>query len=103
MKLSDGTYPIVGVDWWEYMDKLGEKSNWGLVTAKDNAYDGKEDVAAPSTDSWGYATGYEMADFGDFLTGAKDANLAIDKHLLEEMGSQRVSQVTEATETESNR
>ena len=103
LKLSDGTYPILGVDWWEYMDKLGEKSNWGLVTAKDNAYDGKEDVAAPSTDPGGYAAGREMADFGDFLTGVKDANLAIDKQLLEEMRSQRVSQVTQGTETESKR
>jgi hypothetical protein len=103
LKVSDGTYPVVGMDWWEYMDKLGEKSNWGLVTAKDNAYDGKEDVAASSTDSWGYATGHEMGDFGDFLTGAKDANLAIDRQLLEEMRSQRVSRVTQGTGTESKR
>ena len=67
LKISDGTYPIVGMDWWEYMDKVGEKSNWGLVTPKDNAYDGKEDVATPGVDPSGYATGHEMAISATFL------------------------------------
>ncbi len=101
LKVSDGTYPVVGMDWWEYMDKLGEKSNWGLVTPKDNAYDGKEDVAASSKDSWGIPTGHEAGDFGDFLTGVGHANFAIDRQLLEEM--QRVSQMPSNSGTENKR
>ena len=83
------------------MDKLGETSNWGLVTPKDNAYDGREDVATSGTDPWGYATGHETGNFGDFLTGVEGANLAIDRQLLDEMRIQQVSQATQGTGTES--
>ena len=103
LKASDGAYPVVGIDWWEYMDKLGEKANWGLVTPMDDAYDGKEDVAAPGTDPWGIATGHEIGDFGDFITGVETANLVVDKRLIEEMQIQHVSQLTQDSGTERKR
>lgn len=80
-RTPDGTYPIMGIDWWEYMDKWGEKANWGLVTPRDNAYDGKEDDVAESKDEWGIVVGGEKRDFGDFLGSVRAENLEIDKQL----------------------
>jgi len=39
-----GTNPYVGYGWWQYGDNTSENTNWGLVTIKDNAYDGHEAV-----------------------------------------------------------
>jgi hypothetical protein len=77
----DGTHPILGIDWWEYMDKPSESANWGLVTPNDNAYDGKEDVAARGKDMWGYMTGGENRNYGDFLSAVKNTNAVIDQQL----------------------
>lgn len=78
---ADGSYPMVGVDWWEYMDKVDEGTNWGLVTPHDNAYDGREAVISRGTDSWGYPTGGEQRNYGDFLTPATSANLEVLRDL----------------------
>lgn len=77
----DGIFPIVGLDWWEYMDKPAEGANWGLVTPKDNAYDGKEAQQAPGRDRWGYFTGGEDRNYGDFLSAVANTNLMIDQQL----------------------
>jgi hypothetical protein len=77
----DGSYPMVGVDWWEYMDKVDEGVNWGLVTPRDNAYDGREAVMRPGTDRWGYPTGGEERNYGDFLSSATSANLEVMRKL----------------------
>jgi hypothetical protein len=84
-RAADGSHPLIGLIWWEYMDKWGEKSNWGLVTPRDNAYDGKEAVRATSRDSWGYTTGGEDADYGDFLSGVTAANRAVDIKVRDDM------------------
>lgn len=70
----DGSYPMVGLDWWEYMDKVSEGSNWGLVTPQDNAYDGREAVVRRGADRWGYATGGEARNYGDLLSSVQRAN-----------------------------
>ena len=77
----DGIFPIVGLDWWEYMDKPAEGANWGLVTPKDNAYDGKEAQQARGRDRWGYLTGGEDRNYGDFLSAVENTNLMIDQQL----------------------
>jgi hypothetical protein len=82
----DGTYPVLGFDWWEYMDKPAEQSNWGLVTPNDNAYDGKEATEARGRDPWGYLTGGENRDYGDFLSAVKNTNLLIDQQLTKSAG-----------------
>ena len=76
---TDGTYPIVGINWWEWADKQtgGEHSNFGLVTARDNAYDGKEAIIAAGIDPWGYPTGGEARDYGNFLSSVIQANAQI--------------------------
>lgn len=73
-----GVHPIVGLDWWEYMDKWAEKASWGLVSPHDNAYDGKEAVMARGKDIWNFPTGGEDRNYGDFLSAVMQTNLAID-------------------------
>jgi hypothetical protein len=82
----DGTFPIVGLDWWEYMDKPAEEANWGLVTPNDNAYDGKEVEQARGKDRWGFLTGGEARNYGDFLSAVRNTNLMIDNQLAKASG-----------------
>jgi len=82
---SDGMHPVVGIELWDYMDKWAEQANSGLVTAHDNAYDGKEDVVAGGRDSWGYPTGGEERDYGDFITGVRAANIAVRDRLKQDL------------------
>jgi hypothetical protein len=77
-----GVKPYVGLRWWAYIDASNEGANWGLVTPLDNAYDGKEAVMAAGTDPWGYKTGGEAANYGDFISVAKAANFVILQFLL---------------------
>ncbi len=69
--------PFVGIQWWEFHDNWAEKANWGLVTLSDNAYDGKEAVVAAGTDPWGYKTGGEEKDYGDFLGSVTQVNKSV--------------------------
>jgi hypothetical protein len=77
--------PFVGLRWWAYMDEGGEGANWGLVTPNDNAYDGKEAIIAAGTDPWGFKTGGEARNYGDFLSYARGANLNIMKSLIAQL------------------
>ncbi len=83
-RTPDGTLPLVGLDWWEYMDKAGEAANWGLVTARDNAYDGREDAVARGKDDKGFSIGGEERNYGDFLSAVVKANGEINRQLAEE-------------------
>ena len=71
---SNGTYHIVGFEWWDMYDMRSEQTNWGLLTNRDNAYDGVEARIATGTDSWGYPTGGERTDHGNFLAAVRRAN-----------------------------
>jgi len=66
------------------MDKVSEGSNWGLVTPLDNAYDGREAVIRRGADRWGYPTGGEERNYGDFLSSATSANLEAMRKLHDE-------------------
>ncbi len=79
---STGSFHIVGYKWWQYFDDRGEAANWGLVTRRDNPYDGVSTVTGAGVDSWGFATGGELGDYGDFLDDVTSANLNIYKSLL---------------------
>ena len=81
-----GVKPVVGHRLWAWVDSWGEKRNWGLVSFLDNAYDGKEAVRAPGKDPWGFPTGGEERDYGDFLSGVRRANEAVIQKLLREIG-----------------
>jgi hypothetical protein len=74
---ANGDQPVIGLAWWEYMDKWGEKANWGLVTPRDNAYDGVEATTNTSVDPWGYPAGGEDRNYGNFLSHVITAHAGI--------------------------
>ena len=76
-----GSSNVVGAKYWAWTDSWGEKTNWGLVTFLDNAYDGVQDGVAPGLDAWGFPTGGEAATYGDFITPASQANLQVRQDL----------------------
>jgi len=80
-RMDDGSSAVIGMLWWEYMDKWGERANWGLVSPRHNAYDGREAVRATGRDPWGIPTGGEDADYGDFLSAVVRANRAVADRL----------------------
>lgn len=72
-----GSQNFVGMKFWAWSDSWGEKANWGLVSVLDNAYDGHEDTVAAGMDPWGYPTGGEPRNSGDFITYATQENQKI--------------------------
>lgn len=81
-KDSSGIHHTVGFKWWQYYDGRGQQANWGLVTLRDNAYDGTSAIIAPGVDAWGYSTGGEQANYGDFISSVTAANQNIYTYLL---------------------
>lgn len=79
---ASGTYHIVGYKWWELYDNRGEDANWGLLSRRDNGYDGTAAVTAAGKDSWGYPTGNEQVNYSDFLDSVTTNNLNVYKTLL---------------------
>ncbi len=80
-----GVRPYVGVRWWAWADSGGEQANWGLTTPTDNAYDGKEAIIAAGTDPWGYPTGGEANNYGDFISAARSTNQTILETLITQL------------------
>jgi hypothetical protein len=68
---------FVGFQWWNPYDQRNENTNWGFLTNKDNPYDGVADKIATGVDQWGYATGGEAHDCGDFLSAMIAANQSV--------------------------
>jgi hypothetical protein len=74
---NGGVNPYLGSFWWQYGDNAVEQTNWGLVTLKDNAYDGHESVTgtvACSAPLAAYSCGGEAGNYGDVITSVKAAN-----------------------------
>ncbi len=86
-KGANGDYYVVGLDWWGLLDNPSEGIQWGLWTLKDNAYNGKEAVMAPGKDPWGFPTGGERTNYGDFLSHARQANFQVMVRLKEELSA----------------
>jgi hypothetical protein len=57
-----GTYPIVGQSWWDLYDDPSQKTNFGLLTLRDDPYNGVASTPNPGVDQWGYPTGCQGAD-----------------------------------------
>jgi len=81
---ANGDFYVMGFDWWDLYDATGggENTNWGLYTPRDNAYDGREAIIVAGTDPWGYPTGGEAANYGDFLSAATRANVATTRAVI---------------------
>ena len=84
-----GTYPIVGQNWWQLYDDPGQKANYGLLTLRDDPYDGVASTPNQGVDKWGYPTGCqgsaalpgpttpcEQGSYGDVLNSIVSANSA---------------------------
>jgi hypothetical protein len=84
-KATNGDHPILGLDFWSLTDSgRGEATNWGLMSDRDNSYDGKAAIVAPGTDKWGFATGGEDLNYGDFLDKVTQTNLNTVKQFIVE-------------------
>ncbi len=70
---ADGTKPVVGIVWWAWVDDPKEKRNWGLVTARDNLYDGKQ-ATKLGADGKSGTWDDEEDDFGDCVSKIREAN-----------------------------
>jgi hypothetical protein len=68
-------YTVIGFRWWAFLDSWAEKADWGLVSLEDNPYDGRSATVNPGVDQWGYATGREEKNYGNFLDAVHAANL----------------------------
>jgi hypothetical protein len=89
-----GDHHVVGFYWWDEYDADSEGLNWGLVSVHDNPYDGKSATMLGidgdhGKDKWGYRTGGERANYGDFISAVTAANKAADATLARVSGSRR--------------
>jgi len=82
---TTGSCQWVGYDWWAYLNSsFYEFTNFGLVSWRDNAYDGTEDVMGAVTCSSptnARACGGEQRNYGNFLGPVTTANKQIDAAL----------------------
>ena len=67
------TYPLVLVSYWSWAEDANEKRNWGVVSLKDNLYDGKEATKLGADGKPG-TWDDEDRDYGDCVTGMKAAH-----------------------------
>ncbi len=76
-RADNGDYFRIGANWWKFSDNGWtywlERYNFGLVTMKDNAYDGRE-ATTQGADGRPGTPDDEAADYGDFLTGVMRTN-----------------------------
>lgn len=81
-RVTGGRKQGVGHVFWEYIDNWGEHTNYGLVSSRDNLYDGAQaTIAGSGNDTWGYPTGGEPANYGDFLGGVLAAHNTVEAAL----------------------
>jgi hypothetical protein len=74
---SDGTYPVVGNNFWAMYDQPGERTGWGILSYNDNPYDGRDyRVTQPDPYTPGRTTLTEDRVYGDAITPIKNAHTA---------------------------
>jgi hypothetical protein len=83
-KSAAGVHPFVGHLWWAWTDSIPEERNWGVVSLMDNAYDGYEAGTSHGIDAWGFATGGEEHNYGDFVGPARAVNFSVSEQLANE-------------------
>lgn len=73
---SDGYGYIVGVDYWQFTDNTSESGAYGLVSLRDNLYNGVESCGKSVVDPWGFTTVPESTSgcYGDFVSSVKAGN-----------------------------
>ncbi|MGH8952108.1 MAG: hypothetical protein ACRDX9_11845 [Acidimicrobiia bacterium] len=74
---ADGTYRILGNNFWGLYDQPGEKIGWGIFSYNDNPYDGRDyRLSQPDPYTPGRTTLTEDRVYGDALTPIKNAHIA---------------------------
>jgi hypothetical protein len=74
---ADGTYPVVGNNFWGMYDQPGEGTGWGIFSYNDNPYDGRDyRVAQPDPYTAGRTTLTEDRVYGDAITPLKSSHVA---------------------------
>lgn len=85
-KSPQGTYYLVGAEWWKYMDNgwtyWVEQVNWGLVSLQDNAYDGKEATKLGADGKVG-TWDDEVTDYGNCISPVSNANKSVYLEILQ--------------------
>ena len=79
---SNGSQPYVGDSWWAWEDNWPERHDWGLVSSRDDGYDGVQALKAAGVDPICHAmlptapcqTGGEMRDYGNAMDQIIQAN-----------------------------
>ena len=74
---ADNSYPVMGIKYWQWADNTSEQLNFGIVTVKDNAYDGVENVTGTPmcvSPIQTYTCGGETSNWGNYLGGVVPAN-----------------------------
>jgi len=84
LKDADSVYFVVDFDIFAWTDKASESANFGLASNLDNAYDGVEDQTTIGYDSWGFKTGGEAGNYGDFITPVSQANFDALRAILQQ-------------------
>ncbi|MDR3747559.1 MAG: hypothetical protein P4M04_05330 [Acidobacteriota bacterium] len=83
VKTTNGDRHIVGVDFWSLTDSgWGEATNWGLISDRDSAYNGKQTVAAPGKDSWGFPICGEDKSYWNYIDQATQTNVNIIRQFI---------------------
>ena len=79
-RAANGDFPRVGANWWKWSDNGWtyrlERNNWGLVTLKDNAYNGQEATTLGADGIQGTLDD-EEENYGDLWTGLREANNSV--------------------------
>jgi len=83
-RAGNGVHPFIGHLWWAWTDSLPEERNWGVVSLMDNAYDGYEAGKTQGIDAWGFRTGGEERNYGDFLGPVRAENFSVIERLAKE-------------------
>ncbi len=82
---TTGSCPWVGYDWWAYLSYgFPQFTSFGLVSWRDNAYDGHDATAATascSSPANSYNCGGEMGNYGNFLAPVTAMNSTLDTNL----------------------
>ena len=78
IRLADGTFPVVGNNFWGMYDQVGERIGWGLWTYNDNGYDGRSYLTSiPDPLATGRMTLTEDRVYGDCHTPIKAAQVEL--------------------------
>lgn len=75
---ADGYGFLLGMDWFAWVDKNNERQNFGMLTLRDNFYDGFQNTTTSHSDPFmngsSPSTIPEVINMGDFISHVKVAN-----------------------------